>query len=134
MDIVLSVRTLIDLASEKSGQSLGELASELGRHQSRLSEWKKGTAKPDANEIAFFAEKAGLPVFETVAEIEAQLDARYASIWQRALGKLKAAGVAASVLAALILAPLMLITPKDSHAAAGQIEKVPFRHGCAVSR
>ena len=51
------------------------------------------------------AECAGLPVLQTVAEIEAQLDERYAPIWREALGKLTAAGVAATMVMGVGLSP-----------------------------
>lgn len=89
MAIKITVVSLIDAAKEHSGQSLGELATELERSQGRISEWRKGTAKPDANEIAFFADKAGLPIIETVAEIEADLYPQYASLWKRAVSELR---------------------------------------------
>ena len=87
---------LIDKAAEAKG-SLGALAASMNKAQTRLSEWKKGERKPDAHEIAYLAECAGLPILETVADIESQLDERYATIWREALGKLRAAGVAATV-------------------------------------
>lgn len=95
---------LIELAAAKKG-TLGKLAEGMGRHQNRITEWKKGASKPDANEVAYLAECAGLPVLQTVAEIEAQLDDRYASIWREALGKLTAAGVTAAVVATSSLSP-----------------------------
>lgn len=93
----LTLTEVITLAAQKAG-SLGALAEEMERHQNRLSEWKKGTRRPDAGEIAFLAEKAGLPILTTLAEIEAQLDEKHSHVWRAALGKLTAAGVAASVL------------------------------------
>jgi transcriptional regulator with XRE-family HTH domain len=87
---------LIEKAKEAAG-SYGQLAEKLDCHQNRITDWKKGTRQPDAGKIACMAEIANLPILETVAEIEAQLDERYAQIWRDALGKLKAAGVAASV-------------------------------------
>lgn len=114
MQIDLNVRLLIDLARENSKMSFGEMAADLERSQSRISEWRNGKSKPDANEIAYFAEKAGLPVFQTVAEIEAQLNARYAAIWRNALGKLTAAGVAAT------LGTVMVMTPPNANASPSQ--------------
>ena len=95
---------LIDAAKRGKG-SLGAVAEGLGIHQSAMSEWKKGKRQPSANQIAYLAECAGLPVLQTVAEIEAQLDDRYASIWREALGKLTAAGVTAAVVATSSLSP-----------------------------
>ncbi|RUP27726.1 MAG: XRE family transcriptional regulator [Curvibacter sp.] len=109
----MDLNKLIDLASMAVG-SQQDLASTMGKQPARLSEWRKGVRKPDAHEIAFLAERAGLPVLETVAEIESQLDDRYAAIWRAALDKLKAAGVAASVVMALVLSSLM--TPQDAEA------------------
>ena len=88
---------LIEQATAAIG-SYGQLAEKLGCHQNRITEWKKGTAKPDASKIACMAEMAKLPILETVAEIESQVDERHAEIWRAALGKLRAAGVAAAYL------------------------------------
>jgi hypothetical protein len=99
----MDVRTLIDLAANQLG-SKAALARAMNKQPPRISEWYRGEQKPDAHEIAFLAECAGLPILETVAEIESQLDERYAHIWEKALGKLKAAGVAASFILVLQLA------------------------------
>ena len=100
----MTLTELIERAALNAG-SLKQLAEAMGKHQNRLTEWKKGTHKPDAHDIAFLARKAGLPVLETVAEIEAQLDDRYASIWREALGKLRAAGIAATVAGVMLTQP-----------------------------
>jgi hypothetical protein len=52
--------------------------------------------EPNASEIAYFTEQAGLPVLKTVAEIEEKFDPRFAQIWERALGSLHAATLAAT--------------------------------------
>ena len=57
----MNLNDLITLAADRTG-SLKELAAEMGKHQNRLSEWKRGAAKPDASEVAFLAERAGVPV------------------------------------------------------------------------
>nr|WP_315848087.1 helix-turn-helix transcriptional regulator [uncultured Rhodoferax sp.] len=87
---------LIDAAKQKKG-SLGAVAAGLSMDQTRLSDWKKGRRRPDANEIAYLAECAELNVLETVAEIQGQMDERFTHIWAKALGNLRAAGVAATV-------------------------------------
>lgn len=94
----MTLSELIDAAVEKMG-SRRAVAEGLQMNPNRLTDWKAGTRKPDAHEIAYLAKVAGLPVLATVAEIESQLDERYASVWKEALGKLTAAGVAASILA-----------------------------------
>lgn len=105
----MTLTELIERAALNAG-SLKQLAEAMGKHQNRLTEWKKGTHKPDADEIAFLARNAGLPVIETIAEIERGLNSRYASIWSEAAGKLKAAGIAATV------AGVMLTQPSPSEA------------------
>lgn len=97
----MEIRKLIDEAAKVSGQTQMQIAQELGVKPARISEWKSGERKPDANEIAYFASKAGLPILETVAEIEAERNSRYAPIWQEAIGKLRAAGVTAAVIVAV---------------------------------
>lgn len=100
----MDLQELIEKAAEAQG-SLKQLAASMGKHQNRLTEWKKGTHKPDADEIAFMAKVAGLPVIQTVAEVQSELDSKYASIWREALGKLTAAGVAATVGAVMVMSP-----------------------------
>ena len=87
---------LLDAAKRGRG-SLKEIATDLDMHPNRISDWRAGRLKPDASEIAYLAECAKLPVLETVAEIESQLAGRHSEIWKRALGSLRAAGVAATV-------------------------------------
>lgn len=89
MEIKITVESLIDHARANSGLSFGELAAQLDRNQTRISEWRKGKAKPDASEIAFFAEKAGFPILETVAELEAELHPKYAHIWKNAVSNMR---------------------------------------------
>lgn len=91
----MDIRKLIDLASAECG-SKAALSRAMDKAAPRISEWYRGDRKPDAHEIARMAMLAKLPVLETVAEIEAQMDERYAEIWRAALGKLRAAGVAAA--------------------------------------
>lgn len=92
----MDTKTLIDLAKRNSGMSFGEMAAELGYAQQKISEWRKGSFEPSAGVLAYFAEKAGLPVLQTVAEIEEQFDPRFAPIWAKALGNLHAATLAAT--------------------------------------
>lgn len=88
MQISITLPVLLERARERSNQTYGELAKELGRNQTRISEWRSGKAKPDAGELAFFAEKAGfqgIEIFEAIAEIESQLRPEFAEVWQRAM-------------------------------------------------
>jgi|GEM_PF-3042278 len=110
----MDVRDLIDQAKAVSGLTLGQMAAEMHIAQSKFTAWKKGEYNPGPGEIAYLAEKAGLPVLETVAEIEASFNEHFAPIWQAALGKLRAAGVAATV--TLGLATSLMMAPSESHA------------------
>lgn len=92
----MNIKDLIDLAKKSSGLSLGQMAKEMQIDQTRLSDWKAGRRKPDAGELAYFAEKAGLDVVQTVMAIEQAIDPRFAPVWERALGNLKAASAAYS--------------------------------------
>lgn len=110
----MEIAELLDAAKRKK-KTLGAVADGLGVHQNRLSEWRKGTYKPDATTIALLAEMAELPIFETVAQVEATLDqSKAAAVWERALGKLRAAGVAATVILGL---SIYSMTPKNASAA-----------------
>ncbi|APR36712.1 helix-turn-helix domain-containing protein [Paraburkholderia sp. SOS3] len=96
----MDIGELLDAAKRKK-RTLGAVATELGLNQTRLSEWRSGRFKPDATQIAELAEMAELPIFETVAQVEASLAGDHGKVWERALGKLRAAGVAATVILAL---------------------------------
>lgn len=100
----MTLSDLIEKAVEAKG-TRAAVAEGLGMDKQRLTDWKAGRRTPDANEIAYLAKCAGLPVLQTVGEIESQLNSRYAEIWREALGKLTAAGVAATVGAVMVMSP-----------------------------
>jgi hypothetical protein len=102
---LMTLADLIEAAIESKG-SRKIVADGLSQDAQRLTDWKAGRRKPDAHEIAYLAECAGLPILETVAEIESQLDDRYAHIWREALGKMKAAGIAVSFAAMTVTGAL----------------------------
>jgi transcriptional regulator with XRE-family HTH domain len=112
--IHMTIAELLDAAKRKQG-SLGAIAERFGFHQSCLSAWRSGKRKPDASDIMLLAEMAGLPAFETLAQIEQELDAKNASVWARALGNLRAAGVAATVI--LTLATSLMMPSREVRAA-----------------
>lgn len=109
----MTISELLDAAKRKQG-SLGAIAQQFGFAQSRLSAWRSGARKPDAGEIMMLAEMAGLPPFETLAKIEQELDQKHQSVWARALGNLRAAGVAATVILGL---SIYSMTPRNASAA-----------------
>lgn len=81
----MNIKELIDQAKLTSGMTFGDMSKEIGVLQSRISEWRRGKFTPNAGVLAYFAEKAGLPVLETVAEMVSQQDPRFREIWARAL-------------------------------------------------
>jgi len=108
----MNIGELLDAAKRKQG-SLGKVAEAFGFNQTNLSDWRKGKRTPTAGQIAMLAELAGLPIFETLAEIEAQLDEKHASVWESALGKLRAAGVAAALILGLAICSTMATATGD---------------------
>lgn len=109
----MTISELLDAAKRKQG-SLGAIALRFDFEQSRLSAWRSGARKPSAGEILILAELAELPPLETLAQIEQELDEKNASVWARALGNLRAAGVAATVIFGLGICSMM--TPNDANA------------------
>jgi ribosome-binding protein aMBF1 (putative translation factor) len=85
----MDVKTLIDTATKTCSITKAQLAAEMGKAPARISDWSKGHWHPDANEIAYLADRAGLPVIETVAEIEATLYPQYAQLWKKAVSQLR---------------------------------------------
>ncbi|MBN3805514.1 hypothetical protein GXB81_21020 [Paraburkholderia sp. Ac-20336] len=88
----MDIGELLDAAKRKK-RTLGTVAKEMGLpNQTRLSEWRSGRFKPTATQIAQLAEIAELPIFKTVAEVEASLEVGDAAqVWQRALKTLNGA-------------------------------------------
>ncbi len=85
----MNVVDLIEAAQGRAG-TLGEVAKQLKKPQSRISEWKKGKGKPSAGDIACMAKLAGLPVLITVAMVESDLHPETAPLWEAALGEARA--------------------------------------------
>lgn len=110
----MNVAELLDAAKRKQG-SLGTVADTLGIRQSTLSNWRAGRNKPNATEIALLAEMAGLPVFETLAQVERELNAEQRSVWDRALGNLRSAGVAATVILGVGAVTAAGVAPNQAH-------------------
>lgn len=121
----MNISELIRLAAIEQ-QTQRNLAHELGVHEDMVSHWKKGRMKPTAGQIAQLAECARLPVLETVAEIEAELDERNAEIWKRALRALQSAGVAAGLAGVLLCS-----TPSKANAA---LNETPLCSQCTYAR
>ena len=80
MQISMDVPTLIDRAKRESGMTLGQMAKDLHKSQTRISEWLASKAEPSTDEIAYFADKAKLPIIETVIALKPQ----WTAVWKRA--------------------------------------------------
>lgn len=78
----MDISELIDLAKAKTG-SYGAIANAIGKPQARISDMKRGERKANASEVAAMALIAGLPVFETIADIECQQHPDLAGVWKR---------------------------------------------------
>lgn len=107
----MDISELLDAAKRKQGR-YQDIADKLGVKPPRISEWKKGTCTPDTNQIALIAEMAGLPVLETVADVEQGLRPGTAQIWERVIARVKATGV----IATLVLILGMLGAPEKANA------------------
>lgn len=79
MGFSMNIAELLDAAKRKQG-SLRTIADALGIRQSTPSNWRAGRNKPSATEIALLAEMAEPPVFETLAEVERELNAEQRSV------------------------------------------------------
>lgn len=80
MQIPIDVPTLIEKAKRTSGMNYGALAEDMHRSRTRVSEWLAGKAEPSSDEIAYLADKAGLPIIETIAALRPQ----WRHVWERA--------------------------------------------------
>jgi transcriptional regulator with XRE-family HTH domain len=86
----LTLRELLDAAVTVKG-SCRALAESLGRNPQHISDWKAGRRRPHTGEVARLAQLVGLPVPETVAAIETNLNDRYATVWRNAMDMLREA-------------------------------------------
>lgn len=78
----MNVVELIEAAKARRG-SLQLVAESMGKRPTNISEWKSGKVKPQTGEIAVLADMAGLPILETVAEVEREVRPQYANIWAK---------------------------------------------------
>ena len=83
------IHELIEKTSKIKGGKQ-KVAQELNTHPNRISDWLAGRRKPEAAEIALLAEMAGMPILETIAAIEEELDDKYKDIWKRILNDWRA--------------------------------------------
>lgn len=80
MEITITTPVLIELAKVKSGMQLQQMAEELEISKSRFTEWKTAKAEPSAEVIAYLADKADLPILDTLMTLKP----RVAKAWAHA--------------------------------------------------
>lgn len=83
LDITITPARLIDMAKDRSGLELQEMAADLGYHKSRITQLKKGTCALTPTEIKYYADKAGLPFEQTICELELAKNPAAAKVWKR---------------------------------------------------
>lgn len=83
MIITIDLPTLIDRAKRQSGMTFGQMAHEMHIHQPRINEWRHNKGEPSSDQIAYMADKADLPILETVAALKPE----WAHVWQKAAAR-----------------------------------------------
>ena len=83
LDFTITPARLIDMAKDRSGLELQEMAADLGYHKSRITQLKKGTCALTPTEIKYYSEKAGLPFEQTICELELAKNPAAAKVWGR---------------------------------------------------
>lgn len=90
LNFAITPARLIDLAKDKSGLELQEMASEMGYDKTRITKPKNGKCALTRTEIKYYSSKAGLPFEETICELEMMKNPVAAKVWgvERAMNPL----------------------------------------------
>lgn len=81
LNIAITPAKLIDMAKDRSGMELQEMAEELGYHKTRITQLKKERCALTPSEIKYYADKAGLPFEQTIRELEVHKNPAMAKVW-----------------------------------------------------
>lgn len=81
LNIAITPAKLIDMAKDRSGMELQEMAEELGYHKTRITQLKKERCALTPSEIKYYADKAGLPFEQTICELEVHKNPAMAKVW-----------------------------------------------------
>lgn len=81
LNFAITPARLIDLAKDRSGLELQEMASELGYDKTRITKLKSGKCALTPTEIKYYSSKADLPFEETICELEMMKNPAAAKIW-----------------------------------------------------
>lgn len=80
MILTINIPMLVAKAKHESGMKLGDLAKEMHVAPARLSDWMAERGNPTTDQIAYMADKANMPIIETVAALRPE----WAKVWGRA--------------------------------------------------
>ena len=83
LEITITPSVLIDLAKERSGVQLQDMAEELGYHKTRITKLRKGECQMTPTEIKYYSEHAGLDFMEVLEAFELQRNPDAESIWRK---------------------------------------------------
>jgi len=81
LNFAITPARLIDLAKDRSGLELQEMASEMGYDKTRITKLKNGKCALTPTEIKYYSSKAGLPFEETICELEMMKNPVAAKVW-----------------------------------------------------
>lgn len=100
----MTLTDLIEAAAMKAGGK-SKLAGRLNKAPARISEWLSGAKTPNDEDVFDLADIAGVPRLTALCEVRASNPAPGAERWREILGKLTAAGIAASMVMGVTLIP-----------------------------
>ena len=83
LDFTITPARLIDMAKDRSGLELQEMAAELGHDKTRITKLKNGKCALTPTEIKYYSDKAGLPFEQTICELEIAKNPEAAKVWKR---------------------------------------------------
>lgn len=81
LNLPITPARLIELAKDKSGMELQEMAAELGYSKTRITKLKTGACALTPTEIKYYSSRAGLPFEETICELEMAKNPTAARVW-----------------------------------------------------
>ena len=82
LDFTITPARLIDMAKDRSGLELQEMAADLGYDKTRITKLKNGKCALTPTEIKYYSDKAGLPFEQTICELEIAKNPAAANTWK----------------------------------------------------
>lgn len=81
LNFAITPASLIELAKDRSGLELKDMAEELGYDKTRITKLKNGKCALTPTEIKYYSSKAGLPFEDTICELEMVKNPVAAKVW-----------------------------------------------------